>query len=301
MIRTVTGDIAGVEGAILAHEHLQIDLTAQKGANNILGPAEEPQIVADLKSAMGQGLRAICDLSAPGWGRNLVALKRISESAGLPIIAAAGFCWDPFPDFAATASVEAMRDLILRELEEGVDGTGLRCGIIKVGTDKGEPDERAERLFRAAAAAAMASGFSVITHTSTLGQAAWQVNVLERAGMDMGRVLISHMGAASDVGPLVEIGARGVFLGVDKVSFPKGPRNPELADLVCAALERGLEHQIILSSDVARRTMLSAAGAPSYSAVFVDFLPMLRARGASEARIRTMLESNPARLLSRAG
>jgi phosphotriesterase-related protein len=147
----------------------------------------------------------------------------------------------------------------------------------------------------------MATGFPIITHTSKLAQASWQVDVLERAGMDMSRVLISHMGAASDVQPLVEIGARGVFLGVDKVSFPKGPRNPELVDLVCAALERGLGRQIILSSDVARRTMLSPSGAPSYSAVFVDFLPMLRARGVSEEQIRTMIAANPARLLSRAG
>jgi phosphotriesterase-related protein len=301
MIRTVTGDIAAIEGPILAHEHLQLDLTAQKGPNTVLGREEEPQVVADIKTAMGHGLRAICDLSAPGWGRNLPALKRISESAGLPVVAAAGFYWDPFPDFAATASVEEMCDRIIRELEEGVEGTGLRCGVIKIGTDKGEPDDRAERLFRAAVAAAMATGFSIITHTSKLAQATWQVDVLERAGMDMKRVLISHMGAASDVGPLVAIGARGVYLGVDKVSFPIGPRNPELADLVCAALERDLGRQIILSSDVARRTMLSPAGAPSYSAVFVEFLPLLRERGVSEDQIRTMMVENPARLLSRAG
>ena len=300
MIRTVTGDIAQISGPILAHEHLQIDLTAQKGTNNILGPAEETQIVADLAAARERGLAAICDLSAPGWGRDLVALKRISLAAGLPVIAAAGFYWDPFPDFAATASVEEMRDLLIAEVEVGVDGTDLRCGLIKIGTDKGEPDERAERLFRAAAAAAMATGFPIITHTSKLAQAYWQVDVLERAGMDMGRVLISHMGAASEVTPLEEIGARGCFLGIDKVSFPKGPKNPELADLVCAALDKGLADKLIFSSDVARRTMLSAAGAPSYSAVFNEFLPMLRERGVPQKVLDGIMQVNPARLLTRA-
>jgi phosphotriesterase-related protein len=257
-------------------------------------------VATDLRAAMGHGLRAVCDLSPPSWGRDLPALKRISLATGLPVIAAAGFYWDPFPDFAATASVEAMRDIIVGELEQGVDGTGLRCGTIKVGTNKGGPDECAERLFRAAAEAARQTGFSIITHTSNVGQARWHVDVLQRTGIDMSRVLISHMGAASDVEPLVDIGASGCFLGVDKVSFPVGPRNPQLADLVCAALECGLDRQIILSSDVARRTMLSPHGAPSYSAVFVEFLPLLRARGVSEAQIRTMLVENPARLLTRA-
>jgi phosphotriesterase-related protein len=301
MIRTVTGDIASIGGPMLVHEHLQIDLTAQKGADNVLGPNEEPRIVADLQAAMGLGLRGVCDLSAPGWGRDPVALARISRAAGLPVVCAAGFYWDPFPDFAATATVEQMRDLIIKELEVGVDDTGIRCGVIKVGTDKGEPDARAERLFRAAAAAATATGFAVITHISTLRQAYWQVDVLEKAGVDMGRVLISHMGMSSDIGPLVEIGARGVFLGVDKVSFPKGPKNPELAALVCAALDKGLAGQIILSSDVARRTMLTGAGAPSYSAVFADFLPLLRERGVTQTQIDTMMVDNPARLLNRVG
>ena len=41
MIRTVTGDVEAISGRILAHEHLQIDLSAQKGPANKVGAAKK--------------------------------------------------------------------------------------------------------------------------------------------------------------------------------------------------------------------------------------------------------------------
>jgi phosphotriesterase-related protein len=298
LIRTVTGDIAGVAGRILAHEHLQIDLSAQKGPANRMGAGEEPAVIEDLQDARRFGLAAITDLSAPGWGRDPVALRRISEQSGVAVIAAAGFYWDPFPDIVLTGSVEALRDAMIAEVADGMGGTAIRCGVIKIGTNRGEPGAAEERLFRAAAAAARATGAPVITHTSSPDQASWHVRVLEDAGLDMSHVVISHMGAARDVSYLVELGRSGVFMGIDKVSFPKGPTNAELADLVREACEEGLERQLILSSDIARRTFLRRYGGHGYRTVLADFVPMLEARGVSAAQIETMLHDNPSRMLT---
>jgi phosphotriesterase-related protein len=294
----VTGDIAGVDGRILAHEHLQIDLSAQKGPANRIGAAEEQAVVDDLRHAKEFGLAAITDLSAPDWGRDPVALRRISEQVGVAVVCAAGFYWDPFPAVAIDGTVEQLRDIMISEIESGVGATGIRCGVIKVGTTRGEPDDVAERLFRAAVGAAFATGASVITHTSSPDQATWHVRVFERAGMDLSRVVISHMGAAHDVGELVELARSGVFMGIDKISFPKGPTNDELADLVRDACERGLERQIILSSDIARRTLLRRYGGRGYGTVLADFVPMLSDRGIMPSQIETMLHVNPVRLLT---
>jgi predicted metal-dependent phosphotriesterase family hydrolase len=254
-------------------------------------------VVEDLQTAKDFGLAAITDLSAPLWGRDPAALRRISEVSGVKVICAAGYYWDPFPEVAERASVEAIRDAMIAEIETGADGTDVRCGVIKVGTAR-EPSEPAERLFRAAAAAALATGAPVITHTSSPGQAAWHIRVLEGAAMDMTHVVISHMGAAKDVSHLVEVARAGVFMGIDKVSFPKGPTNVELADLVRAACDKGLERQLILSSDVARKTMLSRFGGRGYATVLRDFVPMLNERGIPATTIDMILCDNPARMLT---
>ncbi len=294
----MTGDIAGVHGRILAHEHLQIDLSAQKGPANRIGHAEEQAVVDDLRHAREFGLAAITDLSAPGWGRDPVALRQISEQAGVAVVCATGFYWDPFPAIAIEGTLEQLRDRMIAEIETGVGDTGVCCGVIKVGTNRGEPDAVAERLFGAAAGAALATGAPVITHTSSPDQAAWHVQVLERAGMDMARVVISHMGAAHAVAELVALARSGVLVGVDKVSFPKGPTNDQLADLVRDACAQGLERQIILSSDLARRTLLRRYGGRGYATVLADFVPMLLNRGISPSQIETMLHDNPLRLLT---
>jgi phosphotriesterase-related protein len=301
VIRTVTGDIEGVDGRILAHEHLQIDLSAQKGPANRIGQAEEQAVVDDLRHARQFGLAAITDLSAPGWGRDPVALRRISEQAGVAVVCATGFYWDPFPAIALEGTLAQLRDIMIAGIETGVGDTGVRCGVIKVGTNRGAPDAVAERLFQAAAGAALATGAPVITHTSSPDQAAWHVGVLERAGMDMGRVVISHMGAARDVAELVALARAGVFMGIDKVSFPKGPTNDQLADLVRDACAQGLERQIILSSDLARRTLLRRHGGRGYATVLADFVPMLLNRGISPPQIETILHDNPLRLLTFSG
>src|SRR5215813_7847155 len=115
-------------------EHLQIDLSAQKGPANKVGEAEIPAVVEDLQKAKAFGLAAITDLSAPFWGRDPKALRRISERAGVLVVCAAGFYWDPFPDVALSAPVGQIRDAMIAEVERGADGTDIRCGVIKVGT-----------------------------------------------------------------------------------------------------------------------------------------------------------------------
>jgi len=153
VIRTVTGDVTAISGRILAHEHLQIDLSAQKGPANKIGAAEEDDVVGDLIKAKAHGLAGITDLSAPLWGRDPAALRRISQRSGVAVVCAAGFYWDPFPAIAVTGSIDAMRDAIAAEVQAGTDGTDVCCGVIKVGTAR-EVNVIAERLFTAAAAAA---------------------------------------------------------------------------------------------------------------------------------------------------
>ena len=297
MIRTVTGDVATIAGRILAHEHLQIDLSAQKGPNNVIGAAEELDVIDDLRKAKGYGLAAIADLSAPSWGRDPTALRRISQQTGVAVVCATGFYWDPFPDVVINGSVEELRDLMIAEVTGGIGLTGIRCGVIKVGTARGTPGEIEARLFTAAASAASATGAAIITHTSSPDQAPWHVQVLDRAGMDLQRVVISHLGAVGNVTQLAAIARAGVYLGIDKISFPKGPTNIQLADLVRDACALGLQRQLILSSDVARKTFLHRYGGRSYSTVFADFVPMLRERDISQGSIDTMLCENPSRLL----
>jgi phosphotriesterase-related protein len=296
MIRTVTGDIDAPRGPALVHEHLRIDLTSTKGPDTILAEAEEADVIADLRWTVGEhDLCLVGDLSVPGSGREPAVLQRVSRGAGVPVVCATGVYWDPLPPEVSDMSVAALRDMMVGEITKGIAGTEIRCGVIKIGTDGKAPTPGFQRVFEAAARAAQATGAAVITHTTKPDEAEWQMDALERAGADLRRVLISHLGRV-DIARLARVARRGVFMGVDQIGFAKGPSYAQYADLVAAACREGLAGQLVLSSDMARRTRLYRAGGTSYGTVFSQFLPLLRERGVLAEQIDTMMTRNPARL-----
>ncbi len=126
MIRTVSGDITGFGGPVLMHEHLQIDLSDRKGPQTVLGPAHEADIAADLGEVVrGHGLVGVVDLSAEGFGRDVSACRRIGAAAGLQVVCATGYYWDPIPESAEQASEDALYSRMVRELTDGMEDTDI--------------------------------------------------------------------------------------------------------------------------------------------------------------------------------
>ncbi len=294
MIRTILGDVELSDGPILAHEHLQIDLSHNKGDDNVLSSNEESIIIDDLCYAKTvYELQAIADLSVPGGGRNPEALARISQQVGLHVICATGFYWDPVPDIAVHSSQQVLCDIMVREITVGIGETDLRCGTIKIGTDQAEPNCIYEKIFRAAAAASKITGASIITHTSKSEQAHWQLDILEASGADLSHVLVSHLHKVKNFDEILAVGKRGAFMGIDQLGFKKGPTIEEVADIVVRSIDHGLCDQLILSSDIARKSRLRGNGGTGYATSFSEFLPLLRQRRISEVQINKMMSDNP--------
>lgn len=299
MIRTVRGDRTLAPGPVLIHEHVQIDLSHNKGPATVLGPQHVDDIVADLLAAKRQyGLVAVGELSVPGSGRAPAILRQVSEATDIDIVCATGFYWEPVAETVAAAAVEDLRAIMVQEIETGVAGTDVRCGVIKIGTDVGAPGAVFERMFVAAAQASLATGAAIITHTSAPEQAPWQVATLLGAGARPGRVLISHLHTAQDEALIWDTLAAGVSIGFDQIGFAKGPCYDKIADLTVAVCERGFAGQLLLSSDMARPERFVRRGGTSYATVFSHFVPKLAARGLDAATIKVLLEDNPRRLLT---
>jgi phosphotriesterase-related protein len=300
-IRTVTGDIDAPDGAVLIHDHLQIDLTHNKGAATVLNSNDEADIVADLKNARDRfGVALMTELTVPGSGRDVVALKRISEAAGVGVVASTGFYWDPIHSDVIDGTVESLRRTMVREITDGVGDTRIRCGVIKIGTDVGAPPEPAAKLFKAAALASRDTGVAIVTHTSTADQAPWQIDQLELAGADLSRVLISHLHNFGGIDALSPQAKRGVYFGFDQIGFANGPSYEDYAELIVKSVGAGFLSRNMIASDIARRARLSRHGGTSYATIFTHLLPLLRERGLGDAEIRVLTHDNPVRLLTMA-
>ncbi|MFI0349184.1 phosphotriesterase [Actinomadura sp. 9N407] len=309
-LRTVTGTIptSDVTGPVLPHEHLQLDLRwparpALLGDDPRRFLDEEKPVtreLADLRT--GHELGLVVDLSCTGMGRNAAALARIAAGARVAVVAGTGFFTEPFhPAYVAESDVEQLAERLLAEIGFGLDGTNALPGVIgEIGTWGETPTAAEERCLRAAAQAARYSGLSVATH----GRAGLtQLEILTAAGLSPDRVAVGHQDLIDEPAAHRKIAEAGAYVSFGSLGLAAG--DPEALDVrvrnVMEFLDGGHAERLLLSTGVARMTQITRYGGDGFGYLFETFLPALRAAGADEATLRTIVHDNPLRWLAAKG
>src|SRR5439155_9777437 len=109
---------------------------------------------------------------------------------GVGLQAVVGTGWDREPYYPPEARIDRrtvadLADAMVAEVTEGVDGTGIRAGVIgEIGTDKTWVSAQEERVFRAAGRAQARTGLAVTTHTIASRVGLDQLDLLEAEGAD---------------------------------------------------------------------------------------------------------------------
>ena len=138
MVVTVLGEIPPSSmGNTLSHDHVMVDGWGLRNLYEAILDDESIAIeeVARFKAAGGG---TICDPTNIGLKRDPAALARISAATGVNIVMGAGWYREKvYPEYITTTSSEALAELLVREIEHGVDETGIRPGFIgEIGTPR---------------------------------------------------------------------------------------------------------------------------------------------------------------------
>jgi predicted metal-dependent phosphotriesterase family hydrolase len=202
-IQTVRGAIAPADlGFTLPHEHTKVALWWIENRWDyweLIG--EEPRMIEELAAYKGEGGSALVDLTLQSIGRDLPRLARLSAATGLHIVGGSGWyrtAYYPPEARIDQRSVDDLADEIVAEFTEGLldpdaPGGRVRPGIIgEIGSDKPWLTAQEERVFRAAARAALRTGAAVTTHAAQSAVGLAQLAVLEEEGLDPARVVIGH-------------------------------------------------------------------------------------------------------------
>jgi predicted metal-dependent phosphotriesterase family hydrolase len=300
---TVRGPIAPVElGVTSVHDHVLVD------AFRIYGEAsadygwiidEEDVAVRELTAYAAAGGSAICDPTNVGLGRDPLALRRVSEASGVHIVMGTGWYREKvYPTVVDELGPTALAEILVRELVEGVAGTGVRAGFIgEIGTGRGFIRPAEERVFRAAARAHRWTGCPIVTHTTHFGELALeQLDLLAEERVPASSVIVSHLGDRSAIESVLPIAERGAWLSVDNLGFVAGYAPLEVrADNIAALWSAGFGEQLLLGSDICRRDQLAAYGGVGYANVLRNVVPLLKERGLGEREISSMTVNGPAR------
>ena len=301
-VTTVLGPITPEAlGVTQPHEHLFVDLFGMAGSYDTILD-DVPLAIAELGAFRDAGGNAIVDTTTIGIGRDPRALAEISRATGVHVVAAAGWYRERvYPPFVWEHTADRLAEVMVRELNEGIDDTGIRAGIIgELGTERHPITPAQERVFRAAARAQLATGVAITTHTShygELGEA--QLDLLMDEGVPPDRIVIGHQGDRRHLHlerPLLE---RGATIQIDHVGFAEYQPDEQRADHVAQLVADGFAHQVLISSDVCMRSHLHLFGGSGYDHLLRMFVPMLLARGLTEEDVATLMVSNPRRILAR--
>ncbi len=284
-------------GITLPHEHIIVDLR-HWGYDGILDDVE--LAIDELRPFKDTGGGAVVDITNECMGRNVQALKRVAEETGLHIVTATGYYTEPYyPPHVYQLSTNKLAERMVKELTEGIDGTGIRAGIIgEIGTVRDFISPAGERVFRAAARAHLQTGAPISTHTHLEELIPDQLEILQDEGVDPRRVTIGHLGDQRNIDRLREIAATGVYLEIDHVGLEERQRDHQRAKTVARLIREGYLPQLLLSMDVCFKSRLHWYGGTGYDHLLKTFVPLLLAEGVTESAIHTMLVENPQRALA---
>ncbi len=315
-VQTATGSIPPETlGVTYTHEHILCDqrrcrqdgLRTRERDAGLMVLQEPDVLIRELRELKALGADAMVEVTMQAWGRDVLGLRRIAEATGLRIIATSGFYVEQcHPAFVPHQSVDELAETLIKEITEGVDGTGIRTGLLKAATSRPVLEGPEAKCTRAVARAQRATGAAITTHTSA--SARFEIpggnagvaflDLFEAEGVDPRRVIIGHTDENADIRNLALLCRRGAYVQFDVIGKSHWLLDETRADLAAELVARGFGDHLLLSTDRNRMFELRAGGGPGYAHLLTGFVPMLRERDVPEGAIQHMLIDNPRRALA---
>jgi len=311
LVPTLTGQVASDKlGTTLMHEHI-LWFAGPMEENAGYSPIPDELLsetidfaVSLLKDAARVGIDTIVDLTP---FRPIDLYSQIAKRTSVKIIASTGFYRrSKIPKWLADMEDEKqMEERMLKEVTEGIDGTKIRAGIIKVAGDGGTDWQK--KVFRAAARVNKATGAPIATHSG--GDAFDQFSLFVKTGADPQKIFLSHVdvGRKGKPGDLLTIVKEGGYLEADTFGQNFYTPWPELVSFLRSFCDAGFANKVIISIDSnwhweEGKKIFEGAGPPNFDPnaanrtfayMITDAVPMLLKSGFSKKEIDTFLVDNP--------
>lgn len=298
-IMTVQGLMpASQMGISLIHEHVLVDFIGADSTHSGRWDRQEvfDKVMPYLLEVKQLGCQTIVECTPAYLGRDPLLLKMLADSSGLTILTNTGYYGAVdnkfLPPHAYTETPEQLAARWIAEWKDGIDGTGIRPGFIKISVNPDTLSELHEKLVRAAALTHLATGLTIASHTGPAIPAFEELAVLEEEGVDPSAFIWVHAQNEKDLAKHIAAASRGAWISFD------GVRTDNIMDYVkrlTAMKEAGLLDRVLISHDAGWYRPGEPDGGTfrGYTAIFQDLLPALRQAGFSELEVKQLMMVNP--------
>lgn len=295
-INTVSGPINENEiGLPLAHEHVMSNFGA--APDKTMEYDEEllmAQVIPYLKKLKGKGINTIFDCTAANFGRRVDLLKTISEKSGVQIVTNTGFYGAAndryIPEFVLKANKDEIAKIWVDEFENGIEGTSIRPGFIKLAFDNGKPSEIDTKLFEAGILAHQKTGLTMAVHSGSNPEAVkLQTDLLTKSGVKFSSWIWVHADQSADTEKMIELAKKGAWISLDGFKIENSKQYLERLQLFKS---KNLLNKVLLSHD--GNSFPMGGRIKPYEAILIDFIPELLKNGFTQQEIDQIMIKNPA-------
>ncbi|MCU0473564.1 MAG: hypothetical protein MUC93_09400 [Bacteroidales bacterium] len=291
----------------LAHEHILVDFIGADSTGYFRWDRDSviAKVIPVVMKAKEAGVKTIYECTPEFLGRDPLLLKELSEITGITFITNTGyygFSNKYLPQTFYTTDAEALAEKWTGEFLNGIEGTGIRPGFIKIAVNSADSLSPAdEKLITAAALTHLKTGLTIASHTGPEKPAFAQIAILRKNGVHPSAFIWVHAQRGTIESNI--LGAKeGTWISLDNVrnrpNLKPGDRFSIdwYADRITELKNQGLINKILLSHDSGWYDPAKPGGGTinGYTDILEYLIPALKNRGFTDSDIDQLLIRNPA-------
>ena len=309
-VMTVTGPIDPTQmGITLEHEHITTDFTGAEKVTQPQYPVEHAEkfILPYIQKLKTNGVNTLIECTPEYIGRDVLLLRKLSEKSDLNIITNTGYYAAAnkkyVPKHVYNETAEQLAERWIDEWENGIKGTDVKPGFIKLGVGKSTLDSIEQKIVRAGALTHLKTGLKIAIHTGSALAANDEIDLLENEGVSAHALIVIHAQHATTQ-EQIKLIKRGCWISLDGINQQPQTINKYI-DFLISLKEAGLLKNVLISHDDGWSVIKDDDGTigfelfengnrKPYSTIFELLIPQLKALGFTQKDFDQLLIKNPA-------
>jgi len=303
-IQTVSGKISPDEmGLTLIHEHILVDFIGadSTGYHRWDKDSVVQRVLPFLEEIKSKGVKTLIECTPSYLGKDPVLLQKLTDLTGIQFLTNTGYYGAVggkyLPEYVYTESASELASRWIKEFEDGIEGTGVIPGFIKISVNEGaELTEVDKKLVQAAAITHLETGLLIVSHTGPWNTAKAEIDVLMDSGVDVSNFVWVHAQAEKDFTNYLKAAEYGVWISLDGIAWDV----PGHLERIVYCKENKILDQVLLSHDAGWYSPGEPNGGDflGFAALFDDLIPLLKDKGFTQKEMDLMLIENPAKAFS---
>ena len=283
----------------LTHEHILVDFV---GADSIQPNSWDHETVIKevlpfLDELKEFKVNYFVDATPNYLGRDVMLLKEIADRTGIRIVTNTGLYGARnnkfIPEYAREMTAENLAGMWISEFENGIDGTSIKPGFIKIGIDNAATlSPMHEKLVRAAALTHLKTGLTIASHTGK-AEGLWpQLNILKDAGVSPEAFIWVHAQSENNNDNFLKAAKMGCWISLDGLGWELH----KYVEKILFAKQNGILDKILISHDAGwYDPQKESQNIKPYTNIFRKLYPELKSKGFTEDEFKLLISLNPSK------